>query len=71
MWARSQTSGHIIGSIWRSRSVVEMRDERERALAGGGEGFDEGVGHRERNLSHLIAADRYADVGLPPLLRRQ
>ena len=51
--------------------VVEMRDDREGAFAGGGEGVDEGVGHRGKNLSQLIAADRYGDVGLPPLSRRQ
>jgi hypothetical protein len=51
--------------------VVEVRDDREGAFAGGGEGVDEGLGHRERDLGHLIAADRYGAVGLPPLPRRQ
>ena len=73
MCARSHTSGLMIGSIWRSSCVVvEVRDDREGAFAGGGEGVDEGVGHRVGRTSvTLIAADRYGDVGLPPLSRRQ
>ena len=60
MWPRSQTSGLMIGSIWRSSvGVGEMGDERERAAARRVHGVDD--------LEHGPVTNRYGPGRYGPM----